>query len=69
VLAKNVELQVAEEEAKKEGLTVLRLSVRSNLESAVALYEHAGYKRWGELDKYEMVDGKMLSGYFYYKDL
>jgi ribosomal protein S18 acetylase RimI-like enzyme len=67
-LAKQL-LQVAEEEAKKEGLTVLRLSVRSNLESAVALYEHAGYKRWGELDKYEMVDGKMLSGYFYYKDL
>lgn len=62
-------LKAAEKEAKRHGLSVLRLSVRSNLESAIALYEHAGYKRWGELDKYEMVDGQMLSGYFYYKDL
>ncbi len=67
-LAKRL-LQVAEEEARKEGLSILRLSVRANLESAVTLYENAGYKRWGELDKYEMVDGKMFAGFFYYKDL
>ena len=62
-------LQQAEEEAREAGLSVLRLNVRANLESAVTLYENAGFKRWGELDRYEMVDGEMLSGYFYYKDL
>lgn len=59
----------AEFQAKKVGLTVLRLSVRSTMDAAIRLYESVGYKRWGVLDKYEMVDGKMVSGYFYYKDL
>jgi len=67
-LAKDL-LQAAENEARNIGLSVLRLSVRANLENAVTIYENAGFKRWGELDKYEMVDGKMLAGYFYYKDL
>lgn len=67
-LAKDL-LAVAEEEARNIGLSVLRLSVRANLENAITIYETAGYKRWGELEKYEMVDGKMLGGYFYYKDL
>lgn len=59
----------AEQQAKLANLSVLRLSVRSNLEAAINLYEALGYKRWGTLDKYEMVDGEMLSGHFYYKEL
>jgi RimJ/RimL family protein N-acetyltransferase len=59
----------AEKRAEAVGLTVLRLSVRANLEAAISLYESLGYKRWGTLDKYEMVGGKMLAGHFYYKDL
>lgn len=67
-LAKAV-ISEAELRAKAAGLTVLRLNVRATLEPAVALYETLGYKRWGVLDKYEMVGGKMLAGYFYYKEL
>lgn len=62
-------LRAAEEEAKKIGLTVLTLSVRANLEPAIKMYEGYDYKRWGTLEQYESVDGKMLAGYFYYKDL
>lgn len=67
-LAKEL-LKAAESEAKEAGLSVLKLSVRANLNSAVKLYESCGYKRWGTLDKYEKIDGKFIAGYFYYKDL
>ena len=62
-------LSEAEAHAKAAGLSVLRLSVRANLEAAIALYESLGYIRFGTLSKYEMVDGKMLAGHFYYKEL
>ena len=67
-LAKQL-IKAAEAEAKLLGLSVIKLDVRANLESAVKLYESSGYKRWGTLDKYEMIDGKMIAGHFYYKDL
>lgn len=67
-LAKEL-LRIAEIEAKKSGLSVLKLSVRANLKTAINLYESTGYKRWGTLDKYEKIDGKFIAGYFYYKDL
>lgn len=62
-------LSEAERYAKEAGLSVLRLSVRANLAAAIALYESLGYVRFGTLEKYEMVDGKMLAGHFYYKDI
>lgn len=67
-LAKSL-LKVAEEEAKKLGLSVIRLRVNATLLMAIKLYESCGYKRWGTLDKYEIIDGKMTSGHFYYKDI
>lgn len=67
-LAKKL-LTTLETEASLYGLSLLRLSVRENLDAAVHLYETQGYKRWGTLDKYEIVDGKMHSGYFYYKEI
>lgn len=67
-LAKEL-LTLAEEEAKLLGLEVLRLSVRESLESAIHLYESCGYHCWGRLDKYEKINGKMIGGRFYYKDL
>lgn len=67
-LAKEL-LKAAENEAVNMGLSILKLSVRANLKTAVMLYESSGYKRWGTLDKYEKIDGKFLAGYFYYKDL
>lgn len=62
-------LKAAEEEAKKLGLSVVRLRVNATLATAIKLYESCGYKRWGTLDKYEILDGKMTGGHFYYKDI
>jgi len=62
-------LNAVEAEAFASGISVLKLSVRANLKAAIKLYEASGYKLWGTLDKYEQVDGKLFSGYFYYKGL
>jgi ribosomal protein S18 acetylase RimI-like enzyme len=62
-------ISAVEEEALAAGLKILKLEVRATQDAAIAMYESAGFKKWGELDKYEMVDGKFVSGCFYYKDL
>lgn len=67
-LAKEL-LKLAEEEAKKSGLSILKLSARANLKTAIRLYEVSGYKCWGTLDKYEKINGEYIAGHFYYKEL
>ncbi len=62
-------VKAAEDEAKNFGISVLRISVRDNLQGAIKVYESCGYKCWGVLDKYEIIEGKMYGGRFYYKDI
>jgi len=62
-------LEAAEEDARAQGFTVMRLDVRVTQARAIALYEGAGYERWGTLDRYHKVDGRMVAGHFYVKDL
>lgn len=62
-------LQAAEREAGKLGFSMLRLSVRATQEAAIRLYEENGYVRWGVLPAYEFVNGQMLAGHFFYKNL
>ena len=62
-------LEAAEEAALRDGLTVMRLDVRASQQRAVALYESCSYRRWGTLQKYHLVDGEFVAGYFYVKDL
>ena len=67
-LAKEL-LKSVEKEAEALGLSIIKLSVRDNLKTAIKLYESSGFKRWGTLDKFEKIDGKFIAGYFYYKDI
>jgi len=62
-------LDLAEEEAKKYEFDHIKLSVRKTREAAIKVYEKRGYKKWGTLPKYEYDKGKIVPGYFYYKDL
>ncbi|MBN8828350.1 MAG: GNAT family N-acetyltransferase [Sphingobacteriia bacterium] len=62
-------LEFAENEARKLGYSVIKLSVRENRTAAISLYESKGYTKWGVLPKYEIVDGKIISGHFYYKEI
>lgn len=62
-------LEAAEREARSQGYSVLKLSVRETQERAIKLYEDSSYHCWGTLPTYELVSAKMISGRFYYKNL
>lgn len=62
-------LTTAEYEANRGGYSVLKLDVRATQEAAIRLYQQCGYQRWGVLDQYEMVDGQMIPGHFFIKEL
>lgn len=67
-LAKQL-LEAVEREARVQGFSVLRLSVRETQEAAIKLYEESGYTCWGVLPYYEYVSAQMIPGRFYYKNL
>lgn len=67
-LAKSL-LDAAEREARSQGFSVLKLSVRETQAPAIKLYEENGYLCWGVLPTYEFVNAKMIAGKFYYKNL
>ena len=60
-------LESGEELAHKNGFSQILLEVRKTQDRAISLYENAGYKRWGELPAYHIVNGKVVTGYYYYK--
>jgi ribosomal protein S18 acetylase RimI-like enzyme len=62
-------LEAAEARAREHGFSVMRLDVRTTQTRAIALYESSGYERWGTLDRYHKVNGEMIAGHFYVKDL
>ena len=62
-------LHDVEEDAKREGFRVLTLEVRETQKTAIEIYESHGYVKWGELPYYEMINGRMVAGYFYAKTL
>jgi ribosomal protein S18 acetylase RimI-like enzyme len=67
-LAKSL-LQAAEREARSQGFSVLKLSVRQTQDAAIKLYEESGYICWGELPTHEFVNAQMIRGRYYYKNL
>lgn len=62
-------LEIAEREARSQGFSVIKLSVRETQERAIKLYEDHGYIEWGRLPYYEFVNAKMIAGRFYYKNV
>ena len=62
-------LEAAEREARSQGFSVLKLSVRETQEAAIKLYEESEYVLWGTLPYYEFESAKMIAGRFYYRNL
>lgn len=62
-------LEAAEREARAQGFSVLKLSVRETQDAAIKLYEESGYHHWGTLPYYEFESAQMIAGRFYYKNL
>ncbi|NRA73774.1 MAG: GNAT family N-acetyltransferase [Rickettsiales bacterium] len=62
-------IKFAEEYCRGCGYKLIKLSIRSDMTPAITLVEKLGYKRWGVLDKFELLGDTIVSGYFYCKDL
>ncbi len=62
-------LEAVEEYCRSQGFSHLRLDVRATQARAIEVYEASGFVRWGELPSYARIDGELVSGYFYVKDL
>lgn len=62
-------LEAVEREARTQGFSVIKLSVRETQEHAIKLYEDHGYVQWGTLPYYEFVNAQMIAGRFYYKNV
>ncbi len=51
------------------GVRVLNLDVRETQESAIHLFEAAGFVRWGTHPAYAQVGGRVIAGHFFFKRL
>ncbi|MES2728920.1 MAG: GNAT family N-acetyltransferase [Pseudomonadota bacterium] len=62
-------LNEIEKTARKEGFFVINLDVRETQETAITLYESAGYILIGTHPCYARIDGQIVKGRYYYKPL
>ena len=62
-------VESVETAARAAGLRVLNLDVRATQSAAMQVYKRRGYQRWGTHPHYAWVDGRWITGYFYFKDL
>ncbi len=62
-------VEAVEERAREANLCVLNLDVRETQDAAIQLYGRLGYERWGTHPHYALVEGRWITGYFYFKDL
>lgn len=62
-------VESVEKSARNASLRVLNLDVRATQKAAIQLYQQLGYERWGTHPHYALVEGKWVTGYYYFKDL
>jgi ribosomal protein S18 acetylase RimI-like enzyme len=62
-------LEKAEERARALNCQVLNLDVRETQTAAIAMYEKAGFVRWGTHPAYARVRGATIQGHYYFKRL
>lgn len=62
-------IRTVEDKARSLGIRVLNLDVRESQTAAIHLYESLGYQHWGTHPFYAQVDGHIVPGRYYYKDL
>ena len=67
-LAKNM-IDYAENTAKEKGASCVQLDIRETQEAAIQLFKSKGYEQWGSNPSYAVVEGKTISGLYFYKNI
>jgi ribosomal protein S18 acetylase RimI-like enzyme len=67
-LAKKI-IDHAELIAKKNEGTCLQLDIRETQEAAIHLFKSKGYSQWGENPNYAFVEGCIIKGLYFYKNI
>ena len=67
-LAKNM-IDYVELIAKENNASCLQLDIRETQEAAIQLFKSKGYEQWGENPNYASVDGKIIKGLYFYKNI
>ena len=62
-------IEAAIAEARASSFEVMNLSVRETQSAAITLYEGMNFVRWGRHPKYAKVNGALIAGFYYSKDL
>lgn len=62
-------VELVESAAREAGLSVLNLDVRDTQSRAIQIYEQLGFERFGSHPRYALVDGRWVTGHYYFKDL
>jgi hypothetical protein len=62
-------VEAVERRAQALAITHLKLDVRETQTAAIQLYEQNGFVHWGTLPAYAKVDGELVAGRFYVKEL
>jgi len=62
-------VQAVESKAQELGYLHLNLDLRATQDAAISLYERSGFKKWGTNPAYALVQGKLVSGHHYSKQL
>lgn len=62
-------LETAEQLAGELGYRTLNIDVRETQTAALRLFERLGYRQWGTNPAYACVDGRMIAGHFFSKNI
>lgn len=62
-------VQAVEKKARALGYLRLDLDLRATQTVAIRLYETEGFEKWGTNPAYALVDGELVAGHYYSKEL
>ena len=67
-LAKNM-IDHAETVAKESSIFCIQLDIRETQDAAIQLFKSKGYEQWGTNPSYAQVEGNLIKGLYFYKNI
>ena len=62
-------IDTAENIARENSVSCVQLDIRETQQAAIQLFKSKGYKQWGINPNYALVEGKIIKGLYFYKDI